>query len=80
MRRGSIKKFLVVTVAYVFTNIPLLFEQPQPLLFLKNGLQLLKKKALEMIPKSVNMEELKHKASLRVAERIIIFEIASHFN
>ena len=26
------------------------------------------------------MEELKHKVSLRVAEIIIIFEIASHFN
>ena len=39
------------TVAYVFTDIPLLFGQPQPLLFLKNGLQLLKEKALEMIPK-----------------------------
>ena len=55
-------------------------DSHSPYFFLKNGLQLLKKKALEMIPKSVNMEELKHKASLRVAERIIIFEIASHFN
>ena len=26
------------------------------------------------------MEGLKHKAGLRVAERMIIFEIASHFN
>ena len=26
------------------------------------------------------MEELKHKAGLRVAEKIIVFEIASHFN
>ena len=51
MSRGSIKKFLVVTVGYVFTDIPLLFGQPQPLLLLKNGLQLLKEKALEMIPK-----------------------------
>ena len=49
--RGSIKKFLVETVAYVFTDIPLLFGQPQPLLFLKIGLQFLKEKALEMIPK-----------------------------
>ena len=51
MSRGRIKKFPVKTVAYVFTDIPLLFGQPQPLLFLKNGLQLLKEKALEMIPK-----------------------------
>ena len=49
--RGSMKKFLVVTVTYVITNIPLYFGQPQPLLFLKNGLQLLKGKALEMIHK-----------------------------
>ena len=26
------------------------------------------------------MEELKHKPGFRVAERVIIFEIASHFN
>ena len=51
MSIGSIKKFLVVTVVYVFTEVSLLFGQPQPLLFLKNGLQLLKEKALEMIPK-----------------------------
>ena len=38
------------TVAYVFTDIPLLFGQPQPFIFLRNGLQLLKGKALEMIP------------------------------
>ena len=50
MSRGSIKKFLVLTVANVFTDIPLFFGQPQPLL-LKNGSQLLKEKALEMIPK-----------------------------
>ena len=49
--RGSIKKFLVVTVAYVFTDIPLFFGHPQPLPFFENGLQLLKKKILEMIPK-----------------------------
>ena len=41
----------MLTVAYVFTNIPLFFGQPQPLLFLKNGLQLLKGKALEIIHK-----------------------------
>ena len=50
MGTGSIKK-LVETIAYAFTNNPLHFGQPQPLLFLKNGLQLLKEKALEMIPK-----------------------------
>ena len=54
--RGSIKKWpkklIVVTVAaYVFTDIPLLFGQSQPLLFLKNGLHLLQEKALEMTPK-----------------------------
>ena len=32
--RGSIKKFLVETVAYVFTDIPLFSGQPQPLPFL----------------------------------------------
>ena len=31
--RCSIKKFLVLTVAYVFTNILSIFRQPQPLLF-----------------------------------------------
>ena len=45
--------------------------------FLKDGLQLLKVKALKLIP---NMEELKHKVNLRKMERMIIFEIASHFN
>ena len=49
--RSSVKKFPVVTVAYFFTNIPLFFGQPQPLIFLKNGLQLLKEKAREMIHK-----------------------------
>ena len=57
MSRGSIKKFLVETVAYVFTDIPLLFGQPQPLLFLKNGLQLLKEKVLEITPKYGKTEE-----------------------
>ena len=40
--------------------------------FLKNGLMLLKDKALQII--YLNMEELKDKVTLRVAERIIIFE------
>ena len=39
--------------------------------FLKNGLKLLKDKVLEII---LNMEELKHKVGLRLAERTIIFE------
>ena len=49
--RGSIKKFLVNRAAYVFADIPLLFGQSQPLLFKRNDLELLKEKALEMIPK-----------------------------
>ena len=57
MSRGSVKKFLVVTVAYVFTDTPLLFGQAQPLLFLKNGLRLLEEKALEMLPKYGRAEE-----------------------
>ena len=48
--RGSVKRLLVETVAYVFTDIPLLFGQSQPFLFWKNGLQMLKEKALEVIP------------------------------
>ena len=28
----------------------------------------------------LNMEELKHKAGLRVVERIVVFEISSDFN
>ena len=51
MSGGSIKKFLVETVAYVFIDNPLLLWQPQSLFFLKNGLQLLKEKAFELILK-----------------------------
>ena len=43
--------------------------------FLKNGLKLLKDKALVIMP---NMEELKHKVGLRVVERIKILE--THFH
>ena len=50
MSRGSIKRFLMETVVYVITDIPLLFGQPQPFPFLKNGLQMFKEKALEVIP------------------------------
>ena len=77
MTRGYIKKFLVETVAYVFTDIPLLFGQPQPLLFLKKYYTVAQGKRIRN--DNLNMEELKHKVGLRKAERII-FEIASHFN
>ena len=50
MSRGSIKRFLMETVVYVITDIPLLFEQSQPFPFLKNGLQMFKEKALKVIP------------------------------
>ena len=49
MSRGCIKKLLVETVAYVFTDIPFL-DSHSPYFF-KNGLKLLKDKALEIIPK-----------------------------
>ena len=58
------------SVTYVFTDIPLL--DSTVLTFLKNGLKLLKDKALEIIPKYRRTEV---KIDLRVAERIIIFEI-----
>ena len=48
--RGSIKRLLMETAVYVITDIALLFGQSQPFLFLKNGLQMFKEKALEMIP------------------------------
>ena len=48
MSRGYIKKLLVETVAYVFTDTPFL-DSHSPY-FLKNGLNLLKDKALEIIP------------------------------
>ena len=48
--RGSFKRLLMETVVYVITDIPLLFGQSQAFLFLKNGLQMVKEKALEMIP------------------------------
>ena len=63
MSRGTVKKFLVVTVAYVFTDVLLLSGQPQSLLLKKNGLQLLKEKAFEIILKYGKM---KYKAGLRV--------------
>ena len=50
-------------------------DSHSPFFFKKNGLQLLKEKALEMI-----LEYGRTEADLRVAERIIVFEIASHFN
>ena len=45
------------------------------LTLLKNGLKLLKDKALEIIP---TYGRTKHKADFRVSERITIFE--THFN
>ena len=72
MSRG-IKKLLVETVAYVFIGI-LSLESHSPY-FLKNGLKLLKDKALEIIPKYGRTEA---KVGLRAANRVI-FEIASHF-
>ena len=47
------------------------FSRATVLIFLKNGLKFLKDKALEVIPKYKGTEA---KVSLRVAERIIIFE------
>ena len=47
------------------------FWRATVLTFLKNGLKLLKDKALETIPKHGRTEE---KVGLRTAERIIIFE------
>ena len=47
------------------------------LTFLRKGLKLLKDKSREIIPK---YGELKQKPGLSIAKRIIIFEIASHFN
>ena len=54
----------------------LIFHFWTVLTFSKNGLKLLKDKAMEIIPKYGRTE--KHKVGLRVAERIIIFE--THFN
>ena len=51
------------------------FWRAAVLAFLKNGLRLLKVKALVIIPKYGRIEA---KAGLRAANRII-FEIASHF-
>ena len=42
---------LVETVAYVFTDIPFLDSHSPALFFIKNDFNLLKEKALEMIPK-----------------------------
>ena len=42
--------------------------------FLKNGLKLLKEKALQM---TLNIEELQHKVGLRIAKIIRIIKIAS---
>ena len=49
MSRGCIKKLLVETLAYIFTDIPSLDGHSS--YFLWNGLKLLKDKALEIVPK-----------------------------
>ena len=46
---SCVKKLLLETVAYVFTDI--LFLDNHILTFLKNGFKLLKDKALQTIPK-----------------------------
>ena len=45
-----IKKLLVETVTYVFTDIPFL-DSHSPYYIIKNGLKMLMEKALEKIPK-----------------------------
>ena len=51
-------------------------DSHSPFFFIKNGLKLLKEKALEMTP---NVEEQKHEVGLKAAKRIAVFEIASQF-
>ena len=53
------------------SSLIICFWRATALTFLKNGLKLLKDKALEIIPK---YERTEAKVGLRVAERIIIFE------
>ena len=66
MSRGSIRKLLVETVTYVFTDI--LFLESHSLYSFKKCLKLLKDKVLEIIPKYGRTEV---KVGRRVAERII---------
>ena len=68
------QKLLVETVAFALLMFH--FWAATVLTFSKNNLELLKEKALKMIPKH---ERTKAQISLGVAERII-FEIVSHFN
>ena len=56
MSRGSIKKFLAETVTYVFTDIGYVLDSRSPYFLKKNGLQLLKEKAFEMIRKDGRKE------------------------
>ena len=51
-----------------------------PFFFKKNGLAAVAQGISTRNNSYPNMEELKHKAGLRVAERITVFEIAYHFN
>ena len=55
MSRSCIKKLLVETVAYVFTDI-LFLDSDSPYYIIKNDLKLLKEKALEKIPKQGRTE------------------------
>ena len=70
MSRGCIKKLLVKTVTYVFTDMPFLDSHSSYFPEKKNGLKLLKVKTLEMIPTD---GRLKPKVGLRILERIMIF-------
>ena len=76
MSRVCIRKLLVKTVIYFFTDMPFL-ESHSPSFSKKNGLKLLKEKALDMLPKD---GRVKLKVGLRILERIMAFKIASHFN
>ena len=62
------------TVAYVFTDIPF-FDSHSPYFFKKMAQSCSRIKHWKSY---LNIEELKHKVGLRVAERIVIFE--TYFN
>ena len=48
--RSSIKRLLMDTVVYVITIFRYFLDSHSPFFFKKNGLQMFKEKALEMIP------------------------------
>ena len=74
MSRGCIKKLLVETVTYIFTDIPFL-DTHNPCFFKKNDLKLLKEKALEMIPKYWRTEAHNWPSGSEKIKNIV-----SHFN